>query len=714
MAEDKSSELLPMEGDPKVGKKVFEILGEIVADKINLGLHQSWYERYRLSRNMVWKNDTKKVPLLSANLLHTHRQRTVNTLTDNNPTFNLAKCGQVREEADEAFTKLQWTAEHWWRETEQQDKFSSSVANGEMYGTAIEKVVFDPDLEYGIGEVRTVIVDPYHFGVYPVDIKENQDAEANLHFYPMSIREAKRRWPEHADKIKSDAELVKELGDERRNVGGERNQKDQTVLNKVYSSITAFLGASSDDKAKDQVLIVECWVKDRSMQKTITEIDGVQVEVTEPKYPGYMRRVTVCSGGNVVLEDVANPNINPTLPPELQRMTYLYDKFPFTRVPSIEDTCSGWGASDWEQLEGLQKEFSKTLSQWGYYKDRAVRPKIINPKNSGVSNDQFTNALGILNPSSAEMGQGIRYLEMSNNALMAEIQGSVNLIRELFFLVAGTFELEQAQTGQVTAYKAIAALLEHAATMMRGKIRNYQRLIRERGRMYLSHVQNWYTEDRWISYEDDGQTQTIPVRGAELIVPAKLTVVSGSTLPRAQLQQREEATELFKLGAIDQVELLRKLEWPNRAEVVKRMQAGPVGALVARMQQAGFPPDVIEAVQQLGSMDDKEAAKAIEAGAVPVPQTAQSPAPDQREETLKQAEVEKTLAERDLTVEKVVTERVNQQVALAGIQFDATKLDLERKEVFANIGAKQTEIASAQENRPGYNESGLQSNNKQE
>ena len=265
---------------------------------------------------------------------------------------------------------------------------------------------------------------------------------------------------------------------------------------------------------------------------------------------------------------------------EQLEQTYLYDKFPFNITPSIEDDASIWGQSDYEQLEGLQREFVKTLSQFGYFKDKAVRPKILNPKNSGVDNAEFTNSLGILNPTNEMAANAIKYMETSNNGLMAEFKGALELYKDLFFLVAGTFELEQAQTGsQVTAYKAIAALLEHAATMMRGKIRNYQKLIRERGRMYVSLAQNFYTEERWISFEDDGQTQAQPVNNTLLMVPARLTVVSGSTLPRAEIAKREEARELFKDGAIDDMELLRVLDWPNRAEVLRRKQMGLAGML---------------------------------------------------------------------------------------------------------------------------------------
>ncbi len=722
MPEDKkntpeSTELLPPENQPaKVGLKVFEVLEEVIAEKTNQGLHTFWNDQYRLSRNMPWKSANKKIPLLSANLMFTHRQRTVNTLTDNSPTFNLAKIGAVAAEKDQVFQDLMRTAEHWWRETEQQSFFATSVNNGELYGPAIEKLVFNHELEHGIGEVETINIDPYHFGFYPANAKSTQKAEANLHFYPMAVREAKRRWPKKADEIKSDADLLKQIGDNRDDVGGQKSATDG-AMQRCMKAIANFFGSAQDQTTTDSmVMICEIWVKDRTEESVEVEQkkEGSEetevVKVSRPKYTGFIRRVTACSGGTVVLSDDNNPNINPTIDQEEAMSTYLYDKFPFTLATSIEDSVSAWGQSDGEQLEGLQKEFAKTLSQFSYYKDKAVRPKIINPKDSGLDNSQFTNAYGVLNPSSASVAQGISYLEMNNNALMSEISGALKLIQDLFFLVSGTFELEQAQTGNVTAYKAIAALLEHAATMMRGKIRSYQMLIRERGRMYLSHVQNFYAEERWITFEDEGQDQTIAIRGQDMIVPAKLTVVSGSTLPRAEMQRREEAIALADKQMIDQEELLRVLDWPNRAAVLKRMKQGPIAEMAERLKAAGFPDELLQFFVELASMDSKEFQKAVEKGEIPqlnIPDGGPVDEGQLMQNLVQRSKVREAVADADLAEEKVITERVEQTVKQAGIAFDAEALRQKQKE-------DRAKFVSAQTNRPGFNERGMVSDNVEE
>ena len=179
-------ELLPPDDQPeKVGRRVFDLLEAVIQEKTRLGLHDKWTRHYRLGLNRPWRGQAPGgLPLTSANLLHLHRQRTVNTLTDNNPTFNVSRVGPLGDET--LFTTLERAATWWWAEQEQQAVLERSVINGETYGVAVEKVVFDPDLEYGLGEVRTVVVDPFAFGIYPTSCLDIQDAEAVLHFTPMA------------------------------------------------------------------------------------------------------------------------------------------------------------------------------------------------------------------------------------------------------------------------------------------------------------------------------------------------------------------------------------------------------------------------------------------------------------------------------------------------------------------------------------------------
>jgi len=65
---DKWSEVLPPEGHPRLGKELLRIIGEVIADKTSLGLHEKWIREYKLARGAHWDKPAN-VPLKTANLV---------------------------------------------------------------------------------------------------------------------------------------------------------------------------------------------------------------------------------------------------------------------------------------------------------------------------------------------------------------------------------------------------------------------------------------------------------------------------------------------------------------------------------------------------------------------------------------------------------------------------------------------------------------------
>lgn len=616
-------EVLPPEGHSMVAPRVFDLLQASLSDKDDRGVHHRLLEHYRYTVNKPFKKPLPGLPKASANLLHRHVTRTVNTLTDNHPTFEVAATGGVDDEVAERLESTNHWIHYFWAENEQQDAYADSVRSGETYGVAIEKIIFNPDAEGGMGEAETICVDPYHFGVYPPTCQDVQKAEAVLHFYPMQVRQAKRMWPDKADKIKADNTILEELSERRREVMvQDQGKRDAGMFQRLIGAVSNLMGRSGKD-LNDETLICEAWVKDYTQIPELDETgepvvdeDGYVTMVS--KYPGSIRRVTVCSF-DVLLEDVPNPNVNrETLEPEQYETTYLWDKFPFVVVNSQKDDGSIWGRSDFEQLIELQKRYTIALNQYLYFIDNNVRQKVINPRTSGVPNTAFTNDNAVINPTNAYEAQAISYLRMADPPV--DILELLTVLEDKFFKVAGTFEIEQANTGgrEVVAAKAIAELLEQAATMMRGKMRNYQRLIRERGRMLLSHFQNFGTEPRWITYtEKDGTKHGKAVIGSELILPMRVTIVSGSTMPQSKIAKRQEALDMFQVGIIDQQAVLEIVDFPNRSEIMQRMQAGEVGVVIERLS-AMLPEDVLRQIQAVLQLDDDEWEKALKDGEVPV------------------------------------------------------------------------------------------------
>jgi hypothetical protein len=218
--------------------------------------------------------------------------------------------------------------------------------------------------------------------------------------------------------------------------------------------------------------------------------------------------------------------------------------------------------------------------------------------------------------------------------------------------------------------------------------------------MFLSHVLNWYLEDRWITFEEEGKPVSTTINGSAITTPVKLTVVSGSTMPRSRVQEREEALNMYDKGAIDNEELLKKLDWSDRKGVVKRMQAGPLGELIDKIAAMGMPEQIVVAIRELSQTDDKAFKQLADKGEVPqvgaiLQQMAQQEAglPQQpiitpvehAEIGVKQAEVGKISVETELIRAKIDTERANQQATMAGMQFDGEKLNIEKAQTLNSI-----------------------------
>jgi len=125
----------------------------------------------------------------------------------------------------------------------------------------------------------------------------------------MTLREAKRRWPNSAKDLKSDSEHLKDLGDDRREIMA-GSSEGKSTLGTIGGVIKTLLGDHATGKGEsEELLVVECWVKDRTKDSSDEDILNEAGEKTKhqnvprsPKYPGEIRRVFTCNAGKIVLE----------------------------------------------------------------------------------------------------------------------------------------------------------------------------------------------------------------------------------------------------------------------------------------------------------------------------------------------------------------------------------------------------------------------------
>jgi hypothetical protein len=744
------NELISPEGTEQVGQDVIDILNEVLKYREEERVAEKFTRFYKLRKGQHWKNQNNN-RLVSANLIGAHHSRTVNMLTDNNPTFNAVPAVQLQDDEENKLSLLVKTIDNWWRETEQQHVFEKSVSTGEMYGLVGEVITYNPDINFPEGDVETETIDPLYCSYYPPRCQDRDKAEAALWWRKMTVREARRQWPDVADQIQGDVSLLSQINDNRHEESAKAS-RTRTYLDSIVRYLSGSTEASKADD--DELFVVTCWVKDYT-----------EDEQRVAKYPGRIRRIQVCNAGDLVLDDQWNPSINKQLDPDTLIQNYLYSRFPLNMAQSVTDPSSPFGFSDFEQLEQLNIEVNKTLSQFTHFKDRTAGVKVVNPKDSGVPNSDLDNQPGIVNPTNSLVAKAIGY--MNPPQMPVDIAMGMSLYKDLFHEIAGTFaDVTQGKKGsgsEVIAAKAIAMLLEEASRMARGKIRNYSKLLRERGRMYVALAQMWYDTDRFITHQQDGKEITEPVNRDVLQIAGRINVVSGSTMPVSHIQRREEAMALAQMGMIDQEELLRVFQWDNYKDVVTRMQQGPLMEYLQKLGTLGVPEPVIKLFQQIAGMDPKEIQRAIEGGELPhfmqivqqlmgqqqeqppdpemikaqleqqklqiqaqaAQQKAQSDATKAQADAHKaQVDAQKVMAEIELIKAKIESELIEQQVRAYGVELDKQNIRIRKAEAIANIRAKQQHeaanaaktaadvVSKTNTDTGGYSERGMSSNNK--
>jgi hypothetical protein len=345
------------------------------------------------------------------------------------------------------------------------------------------------------------------------------------------------------------------------------------------------------------------------------------VESEVPKYPGYIRCIYLANQGNVLLADVPNPCINPSLPIEQSSQTYLFDKYPFISSNSYTDETNFWGYAIVEQIEILVMHINKVISMIVAHVEKTAKPSLVVPLNCGVELEDINNKPNlILRPNSVAAAQAIKYLQGAN--LPSDFFSILEFMLKLVDVITGIHDVtEGRKPAGVQAASAIMALQEKAETIFRDKIRNLDLLIEERGRMWISMAQNWYTENRKLQLsgmQAEQMGKFVDFRGSDMTGEYSFEVTSGSTMPRSKYVQREQAIQLFQARAIDQVALLEAFDYPHRAEIVQRMMMGMVGQALDRLQKAGMPPEILQSVQTVLSMDEKQFKKTFEQQPTPV------------------------------------------------------------------------------------------------
>ena len=598
---------LPPEGHKDVGGFAYSLFDAAMAERDRLCLEARWNDNHRLYRNQHFADSSlaslirKSKKRLSLNFLAANIQRTVANITARAPVAMAQSVDGADNGADDVMSEK---LSQWNNMEEQQASLTSSVFNQEIYGITIEKAVYDAKRK----APRPVVLDQFAGLPAPGNWRTLNDAPYMIHLYTLPVDSAEKRF--EVEGLTDDADISQILGEEREENALAVPTHTVGAREGVVPVSAGHVPTSPKPKDRlfyqDRCLIAEIWVRDYSTVKRkrmVEEMDPAtgeplvfEIEEEVPRYPGGIRVITITNKGNKVLSDTMNPNVNWELPTEMVENSYLYDRFPFYKSNSYEDTTSLWGFSMAEMVADINLAIDDLWSMIASYLRMALHPPLILPQDCNIplSKVRYIPRL-VLQPASSNTANAIRWLEMPTPP--SWLFQALDTLLAFFDRISQVEDADRGSApGQVVAASAIQMLQERGAVLVRAKIRAVDRLVRERGRCFISFYQNFNADPEAVTVGD----QQYQLRGLDML-PFKFDYIveSGSTVAKTEAQQQQQAMELYAAGAIDRRALLEKLKFDKWKEVIERMGENELDTALNVLMAAGMPEDMAMQLRQM-------------------------------------------------------------------------------------------------------------------
>ena len=598
--------------DIKMVNKLFE-----KAKKHRKTYDEHWVKYYQFFRGKQWREarpSYRKSEVM--NMVWQHIQSVVPITTDARPKWEYTP----EEPSDREFADiLNEVAESDWQRNNWSMVVTENVYDTNIYGTSLGSMEFNKKLRQGLGDNEFKSADPFYCFPDPNSKDVNKGGKYFIYAEPVDTDVLKKEYPDHKDYIKSDlVDLI------------DQNKMDinETRYKSPVDNKTVLEGTRADDLAAAQKsLKITAWIFEDDETEEVEESYTEQVQVIDMqtgqpmmveqqatrfvqklKYPNGRK---LCVAGGVLLDNGPIP--------------YDDGKAPFGRLVNYIDPRSFWGISEIEQLEKPQMLFNRVLSYMVDIFSLMGNPVWVVDESSGVDTDNLINRPGLV----VEKAAGTEVRRESGVAINPDLFQLADRLRNWFNEQSGSNDVTRGVRPEgITAASAISSLQEAAQTRLRLKSRNLDAYLQDMGQLYLSRVLQFKTVPEMIRvtnnqnvqkyfkfhvedavdesgqqtgkkqarvrpYTENEQGQMLP--GEEKVYPISASfdvrVNTGSQLPFAKTEKVNLAKTLFNDGAIDQVEYLKAVEWPNYEQVLERMKmAAQEKAMMEAQAQMGPPP----------------------------------------------------------------------------------------------------------------------------
>jgi hypothetical protein len=478
--------------------------------------------------------------------------------------------------------------------------FKQIVHDYAVAGLAYAYVYIDPEADYGRGEIKYTNVDPFRVYVDPASRDRFfQDASGMILSTFLTEQQLIDLYPEleevidelepgdnslygedyPSSSVKNSQQIFTPA--EAKNLDYNTNQKYQ-ILDRFYKARVPFYRMFNTSDGSEKIIDSETYASIIEQEETIEAFERGAIEVEEIM----QTRIAQCSTiGNILLfERILNTDIYPIVP-----FSNIWTNTPYPKsdVNKVKDS---------QRL--LNKLFSLTLS----HAQSAAGLKLLIPEGSVDSTSQLEkdwanpNAVIEYNP---EFGEP-HYPQPA--PLTSEFYYLIDRVEKYIDLNFGIPELLQGfKEGAPESVRGTMLLSEMGESRGKSKLRDVEASLAQVGQVVYNLAKGHYQFQKTfrvvqannditeftvnMRMYDDKTNELAQIENDLTIGQHDVRIISGSTLPSNKVAEYNMYLEAYKIGLVDDVEVLKKSEIFDKEGVLQRKsQLAQMQSYIAQLE----------------------------------------------------------------------------------------------------------------------------------
>lgn len=588
-----------MEDESEIVNAIWSNFEKDKAYKFTIVAPADWKRYAMIYQGQHWSGNQKEwqstptIPLSTAAV-----NSLVPVVTDQRPQIAIVP----RQPEDSKISNVLRSIIEWlWEENNCDIKLPTTELDSFIFGNGFWKVIWNPLLRGGLGDIQIVQVDPTCMFFNP-EAKDIDDAERIEHVEQMSLKRIEMLWPEKGPLVTAsvkDPNVVVDRPQQSQKGGGTKgNYNVQTTTGSDVWTYSASSATRQGGAPKDSATVCESWEFDKETKR--------------------WKRTVIAD--KIILEG-----------PEITDL----EMAPFIHFPDYKTNWSIWASGEIQLVENIQYEINKRRGMILDILRFCSSPMIVYDPGAGADIENMDIAPGVAIP--AEGGPAaLNWLlpNMDLSGLFAVGDRDKSDMNDIL----GNVEMIQGKnpTG-VEAGVALEQLAEAANTRLRLKVRLMEAALRRCGKILIKFIQKHYTSQRIFRIvgsefqpsgtpEAAGAAQFMTINkpagmqqgppnemGEPTMEPTfdensnfippdaefDVRIGAGSTLPVSRTAKFQQAITLFDRGALPIRELLRSAGWDRWEEIASQMEAAQMAAQGMQPQGGGamdtsmIPEDVL-------------------------------------------------------------------------------------------------------------------------